>query len=901
MSREDRFQPRITRMDTDKDLGARPQSRTGFIPFSGAAAPLSRANGMNSVLLLFAFVVFFTTLFAASAYATPPKIEQFLKSHCVQCHGPEKQKGDRRFDQLPGDFAEDRSLEFWQDIVDQLNLGEMPPEKANQPEAGEVLEVVNWVTDQLKRAYAARKDVAGKTVLRRLNRVEYDLTVRHLLRLEDMLADPTDVFPPDETEEHFNNIGSALITSDFLMQHYLSAAEIFIERAAQPGPRPETRKWRFNAPFHSHGNRHDGLDRKGQYQHIRKNTSEYGGFLWLSKFEQGVPVGGYYKIRFKAQGIHRDYPYDERIVGVQKQEPLRAALFASSRAFGELSKRTASDRQLAEFDLPDDAPQWFETTAWLDKGFQPRLTFPNGPTTTKGIRSKLVQTYPDTFQKFIDGYVGLRDTLHPRHKEWLAEQKKLRQQPKKKGVPAILDTKDFFNKFNTTAAWSQFFSDYKGPRVRVFEIELEGPIHEQWPPQSHRALFGDHDPTLKNAPTILKRFADRAFRRPATDEELSVLNTLVVERINKGDSELQALKLGLRAVLCSPGFLYLRENEGELDDNALASRLSYFLWSCMPDDELMALAAAGRLREPKTLEAQTERLLADPRSHAFVDNFTSRWLQLYKIGSMPPGNRTFREYFIDNLEPAMKVETRMFFAHLLKNNLPLARFLDSDFTFVNGGLARLYGIDGVRGAAFQKVALKDPRRGGLLGQASILTASANGIDTSPVIRGIWVLENILGTPPNPPPPDVEPLEPDIRGATTIRDQLKKHREVPTCNECHRKIDPLGFALENFDPIGGWRDRYERRRGEDPVVDASGQLPDGADFENVIGLKKILASKQDQFARCLTEKMLAYSMGRTLGVSDRPHVDQIVADLKRDGAGLQDLVLQIVASEPFRTK
>lgn len=841
-----------------------------------------------------------TAAASATSAATPPPAK-FLKTYCVQCHGPEKQKGDRRFDQLPRDFSDDRSLEFWQDVVDQLNLGEMPPEKAKQPTDGEVLEVVNWATDQLKRAHAARKDVAGKTVLRRLNRVEYDRTVRHLLSLEDMLADPTDVFPPDETEEHFNNIGSALITSDFLMRHYLSAAETFVDRAAQTGPKPETREWRFTAPFHSHGNRHDGLDRRGEYQHIRKNTSEYGGFLWLSKFEQGVPVGGYYKIRFKAQGINRDYPYDERIVGVQKGEPLRAALFASSRAFGELSKRTTSDRQLATFDLPDDAPQWFETTAWLDKGYQPRLTFPNGPTTTKGIRSALVHKYPDTFRKFIDGYVGLRDNLHPRHEEWLAEQKRLRQQPKKKEIPAILDTKDFYNKFNTTAAWSQFFSDYKGPRVRVFEIEIEGPINEQWPPQSRQALFGGHEPTLENAPAILKRFADRAFRRPAADEELKVLSALVRERIEKGDSELKALKLGLRAVLCSPGFLYLHENEGELDDNALASRLSYFLWSCMPDDELTALAAAGKLREPKALAAQAERLLADRRSQAFVDHFTSRWLELYKIGSMPPSDRTFREYYIDNLEPAMKTETRMFFAHLLKNNLPLASFLDSDFTFVNGGLARLYGIDGVSGAAFQKVALKDRRRGGLLGQASILTASANGIDTSPVIRGIWVLENILGSPPNPPPPDVEPLEPDIRGATTIRDQLKKHREIPTCNECHRKIDPLGFALENFDPIGGWRGRYDRRRETGPAVDASGRLPDGSEFEDVVGLKKILASKQDQFARCLTEKMLAYSMGRTLGVSDRPQVDQIVANLKRDGSGLKDLVLQIVASEPFRTK
>lgn len=852
---------------------------------------------MKTLSILTAILV----LAVASAIAAPRPVTKFLNTHCVQCHGPEKQKGDRRFDQLPKDFSNDRSLEFWQDIVDQLNLGEMPPEKAKQPKASDVRAVVDWATDQLKRAHEARRSDAGKTVLRRLNRVEYDRTVRHLLRLEDMLVDPTDVFPPDETDEHFNNIGSALITSDFLMTHYLAAAETFIERAARTGPKPEVRKWRFTAPFHSHGNRHDGLDRKGRYQHIRKNTSDYGGFMWPAKFEEGAPVDGYYKIRFKAQAINRDYPYDERIVGVQKDEPLRTALFASSAAYGDLIRRTASDWRIAEFELPDNAPAWFEKTAWLDKGFLPRLTFPNGPTTTKGLRSSLVRKYPDTFQKYVSGYVKLKDKHHPRHEEWLKEQKARRKNLGKTKIPAVLSTDGTRNLFNTTAGWSQFFSEYKGPRVRVFEIEIEGPLNDEWPPKSHLALFGEYEPTLKNAPAILKRFADRAFRRPATAAELKVLTALVTERRARGDSELKAVKLGLRAVLCSPGFLYLRENDGALDDYALASRLSYFLWSSMPDDKLMELAARSKLTDADALKSQARRMLADPRAQAFVDNFTSRWLELYKIGSMPPSDRAFREYYIDNLEPAMKTETLMFFAHLLNNNLPLSDFLDSDFTFVNGGLARLYGIDGVKGAQFQKVALKDRRRGGLLGQASILTASANGIDTSPVIRGIWVLENILGTPPNPPPPDVEPLEPDIRGAATIRDQLKKHREVPTCNECHRKIDPLGFALENFNPIGGWRSRYERRRESDPEVDASGRLPDGSTFEDVIGLKKILAAKQDQFARCLTEKMLAYSMGRTLSIADRPHIDRIVADLKRDGNGLQDLVLQIIASEPFRTK
>jgi hypothetical protein len=249
----------------------------------------------------------------------------------------------------------------------------------------------------------------------------------------------------------------------------------------------------------------------------------------------------------------------------------------------------------------------------------------------------------------------------------------------------------------------------------------------------------------------------------------------------------------------------------------------------------------------------------------------------------------------------MKRETHIFFAHLLRENLPIGTFLDADFAFVNGSLARLYGIDGVTGSEFRKVALADDRRGGLLGQASILTASANGIDTSPVIRGIWVLKNILGTPPAPPPPDVEPLEPDIRGATTIRDQLAKHRTVATCNECHRKIDPLGFALENFDPIGRWRDRYPRGGGDGPPIDPSGQLPDGRAFADVVELKTILQTRGDQFARCLTEKLLAYALGRLPEPTDRASVDAIVFDLHARGDGLQDLVLLLVRSEAFGEK
>jgi hypothetical protein len=330
--------------------------------------------------------------------------------------------------------------------------------------------------------------------------------------------------------------------------------------------------------------------------------------------------------------------------------------------------------------------------------------------------------------------------------------------------------------------------------------------------------------------------------------------------------------------------------------------LSYFLWSSMPDQELLDLAGAGTLLEPEILEAQARRMLRDSRASGFVDGFLDRWLGLRDLGSMPPDRSKFGDYYRHDLQSAMHEETRLFSRHLLDENLSVALFLDADFTFANKALARHYGLTPPQGPGFARIPLNDRRRGGLLGQASVLTVTANGIDTSPVVRGVWLLENIFGTPPSPPPPDVEPLDPDIRGASTIREQLEKHRSVASCYDCHRKIDPPGFALENFDAIGAWRDRYaptDDKPGR--VIDAAGELADHRAFADVVELKSLLAGRLDQFARCLTEKLLTYSLGRTLTTADRPHVDRILSEAKSRGYGLKDLVLLVIQSEPFQAK
>jgi hypothetical protein len=294
-------------------------------------------------------------------------------------------------------------------------------------------------------------------------------------------------------------------------------------------------------------------------------------------------------------------------------------------------------------------------------------------------------------------------------------------------------------------------------------------------------------------------------------------------------------------------------------------------------------------------------MLQDPRARALADHFTDSWLRLNKLGEMPPDTGKFTVYHTRQLQPLMKEESRLYFQYVLANNRPIEEFIDSDYTFVNHYMADLYELPGVSGDEFRRVLFVDHSiRGGILGHASVLTATSNGVETSPVVRGIWILENILGTPPSPPPPDVEPLEPDIRGATTIRDQLLKHRKVETCAECHRKIDPLGFAMESFDPIGVHRVRYQDANGR-PLgnIDTAGVLPSGDQFENISELKTLLLERKDQFSRCLTDKMLTYALGRKLTFGDHKTVKQIQEALEERGNGLRDLVELVVMSDAFQ--
>jgi hypothetical protein len=472
---------------------------------------------------------------------------------------------------------------------------------------------------------------------------------------------------------------------------------------------------------------------------------------------------------------------------------------------------------------------------------------------------------------------------------------------------------------------------YTGPGLAVHWLEVEGPLAEAWPPASHRSLFGDlpqapfgkwkerlevvsQNPAA-DADRILRPFIRRAFRRPVGDADVKPFLSLVQARLNEKDSFEQAIRTALAAVLSSPKFLFLEERPGPLDDYALASRLSYFFWSSMPDDELFALAEQKKLHVPEVLRAQVERLLQSPKAAAFTRNFCGQWLGLRDIDFTAPHYGLYPE-FDQMLKVSMVRETELFFDELLKNDRSVSNVVASDFSMLNGRLAKHYGIAGVDGLwEFRKVALPpDCHRGGVLTMASVMKVTADGTSTSPIKRGAWVLDRILGTPPPKPPADVPALEPDIRGATTLRERLAKHRNNPACANCHAKIDPPGFALESFDVIGGWRTYYRQTNWtkgvkevkgvlylQGPDVDPSGEMSDGRRFGDIDQFRQYLLQDVEQVARNLTQKLVTYATGGTPEASDRPEIEAILARARATKYGLRTLIHEIVRSRMFLEK
>jgi hypothetical protein len=810
---------------------------------------------------------------ARAAAPTTASIQKFLGDYCQECHGPEKQKGDRRFDQitLPADKID--TLIDLQDIIDQLNLGEMPPKKAKQPSAAEQREIIAQLSDAVAAGHEKLASTGGSTVLRRMNRREYLNTVGDLFAMNMSAFDPTTKFPRDQTAEHMDNLGDVLQISSYLLDQYLDAADAIVEKAFALQQRPGQQTWKFDRNFQQQPELSFSHGRVFNYRYLcvyecMDSENHEGGYAPINGFQKGVPVDGFYEIKVLAHAQNRQHPYDPAIFGTDAREPFRLGVVPGDATVGPLHHPQPLQPILAERVMGDGAPEWHTMKVWLDAGQTPRFVFPNGMRNCRQAFSRIAAKYRDHWPK-NDPYRG-----------------------------GIVEARRIVLKHGQM------------PHIRIHEVQIRGPIVEQWPPVTQQAVLGNRPFAPGRTREILQSFADRAYRRPATTDEVDRLVAVAAARVRAGHSPLEGLKDALKAALCSPAFLYLsnetapgtnQAKKPALSAHALASRLSYFLWSTMPDAELRRVADRGELLKPAVLIAQTRRLLAHPKSDAFVAGFLDSWLNLRSLGDMPPDRDAFGVYYTKDFQHGFKRETQLFLRDLIERDASIVNFLDADYSFLNQPLAKLYGLGDIakpeQAHEFRKVKFDNPARGGLLGMGSVLTVTANGIETSPVVRGVWLLENILGTPPAPPPDDVPVIDPDVRGAKSIRELLSKHRESANCLGCHQKIDPLGFALENFDPIGQWRKTYEKNL----PIDASGELPGGQSFTDVAGLKKILVERRNLFARMLTERLLTYACGRRVEALDQPVVKRIVAALPEKNYGMRTLIEQVVASETFRSK
>ncbi|MCM8540681.1 MAG: DUF1592 domain-containing protein [Lentisphaeraceae bacterium] len=457
--------------------------------------------------------------------------------------------------------------------------------------------------------------------------------------------------------------------------------------------------------------------------------------------------------------------------------------------------------------------------------------------------------------------------------------------------------------------------------VWIGDIHAEGPLLESWPVKSKASIFNGVDPQkagMEDARNIISNFLPKAFRRQVEAGEVEGYLKLFKEIFEKSKSFEEGIKVVLKAVICSADFIFMVEKgNGELSDYELASRLSYYLWSSCPDEVLFTLAENGQLKNPQVLKDQTERMLSSPKAERLVKNFTGQWLKLRQVDDTVPDKKLYPEYD-EYLRYSLLKETELFFKEILRNNLSIVNFINSEFIMINDRMARHYGIAGVKGSHFRKYTVpEDSPRGGIMTQASIMKVTANGTDTSPILRGVWILENIMGVHVPPPPPAVPAVEPDIRGTVTIREQLEAHKSNKSCFGCHSKIDPVGFAFENMDPVGTFRTYYRTIGGKGkhvkkdeegrkvnyrvgPNVDATGKLKNGTEFNGVKEFKEILAKSPQNVVDCLTEKMMTYALGRITGFSDRPEMDAISHRLKDKNYGFKTLIHQIIQSKIFKS-
>ncbi len=803
--------------------------------------------------------ILFASLGPTCAMGAAGPIDVFLDKHCISCHGPEKEKGDLRIDKLSRDFKLGADAHHWAEMIEQVNSGEMPPKKEKKPTQEEIAAFVTELDSLIKEGKASRMAARPPVSHYRLSRKEYQNTVYDLLGVRYDPAKPGEL--NEDTLWHgFERLGSELSLSPSHVDRYYRAAELVLDRAFPAAP-VETRKvLKTAADLRYNGGKEQqaALDRFGIKRPLRYllfpgNVQNALAPEWFGK--TGPQHSGLYRVRLQASGIR---PLDGQ-----------PAHLSIGKVTGEETVASVID-----FDItaPEDHPQVYEFEVMLE--MPAILHFCVVATDVVDRRSGAA---------FRNALASRGGYIFTHSSETLLLNA---------NAPQMFDDKG-------NGLFSTVLLDW---------IEWEGPLETDAEKSRRADLMPSDDATAEVVAACLHRFAERAWRRPVQKEELEDYVKSYQDERAAGEKPADAYRVAMQGVLTSRNFLYLVEGEPaareRLTDWEVASRLSYFLWSSMPDDALFS-AAKGSTLNGEGLNKEVDRMLTDSRINRFIDDFSRQWLQLHRVGMFPPDKKLYPDY--DRwLEMSMRAEPVEFFREMLVKNLPMDSFIDSDWTMANARLCDFYGLPELKTSGFQRVSLKpEDHRGGLLAMGASLGLTSDGTRHRPVHRGVWLSEVILGKTPPPPPANVPAIEPNppTSAKATLREKLEAHRDNVNCAACHAKIDPLGIAWDNYDAIGQWRthEKVAAGTGADPMVNPAGEMPDGRHFKDANEFKRLLIADRDKFVRAFIEHLSTYGLRRVLTVDDEDDINAIAAEVKKNGNRVKDIVRAVAVSELMRKR
>ncbi len=800
----------------------------------------------TTILTLWTTVLIASLSLAAEPVGYDQQVQPFFKAYCLRCHDVQKQEGKFRLDTLPREFVDQATAQRWGEVVFRMNSGEMPPKKEPQPKAEELGSVVDWLSTRIKEGESARMAKRGPVSHYRLSREEYGHTILDLLGVYLDVNQPG-MFNEDPRWHGFDRIGALLSLSPSHVDRYILAAEKSLDLAfpAQPTKSAVVRR-------DANQGHEKLLAEKKITGSVRRQVFPGRRENWMN-----ISQPGNYRVRIQLSGL---------------QPPQGPAPHLS--IWHQQLKKSIYDQDIL---APEDKPSVVEFESALSPG-----------------ELSLINEVAGAFKQQGEGD-HTANVLHA-------------------GGSVFTSTHDM-RRINPTGY--MLFTDAGEPiypMLLVDWIEWEGPIVTEADQKKRADVFPEKltakDIDRGEMHACLKRFATRAWRRLVTDAEIERYVKIVESELSAGEALNTAYRAALVGILTSKNFYYLEEGSVSLkrdkvNDWELASRLSYFLWSSMPDGELFQAAQAGSLGKPEVLREQTKRMLADSKNRRFTESFPKQWLQLHRVGMFPPDPGLYPGY--DKwLETSMTLETLAFFKEVYSQNLSLREFISSDWTMANPRLADHYKLTLLDDTGLQKVKLRhEDHRGGLLTQASILSLTSDGTRHRPVHRGVWVSEAIFGRTPPSPPPNVEPLAPTPgnKPKATIRMQLEAHATHATCASCHQKIDPLGFAFENFDAIGGWRteERVATGQGNNPPVNASGVLANGQPFQGPDEFKQLLLQDLDRFAEAFVEQLATYALRRVMTIDDAAQIKAIAAVSKPDGYRLRTLIENLILSDLFQKR